>query len=76
MEFEGHSGSGSGVVHQILERFKSRVEMFENVFAALFRIERLTRYEFVDEYGFSECTRQAFALPPAVASAGGSRFLL
>jgi len=50
--FEGHSGSGSGVVHQILERFKSRVEMFENVFAALFRIERLTRYEFVDEYGF------------------------
>ena len=52
--FEGHSGSGSGVVHQILERFKSRVEMFENVFAALFRIERLTRHEFVDEYGFPQ----------------------
>ena len=31
---------GSGVVHQILERFKSRVEMFENVFSALFRTER------------------------------------
>jgi type IV secretion system protein VirB4 len=51
--FEGRNGNGgSGVVHQILERFKSRVEMFENVFSALFRTERLTRHEFLDDHGF------------------------
>ena len=41
--FDGQKqGSGdSGVVHRILERFKSRAEMFENVFSALFATERL-----------------------------------
>jgi type IV secretion system protein VirB4 len=51
--FEGRADrGGSGVAHQILERFKSHVEMFENVFSALFRIERLGRHEFVDDHGF------------------------
>lgn len=50
--FEGQSGRADGVARQILERFKARVEMFENVFAALFRIERLNRLEFTDEHGF------------------------
>src|SRR5580692_10666262 len=51
--FEGRNGDvGSGVVHQILERFKSRVEMFENVFSALFRIEKLNRCGFLDDHGF------------------------
>jgi type IV secretion system protein VirB4 len=53
--FDGQTGGGgSGVVHQILERFKSRVEMFENVFSALFRTERLNRHEFTDEHGFPQ----------------------
>ena len=42
--FEGRSDADSGVAHLVLERFKSRVEMFENVFASLFRVERLRRY--------------------------------
>jgi type IV secretion system protein VirB4 len=50
--FEGQSGRGSGAAHQVLERFKSRVEMFENVFSALFRVERLNRHEFTDDHGF------------------------
>ena len=51
--FEGQTGDGGrGVVPQILERFRSRVEMFENVFSSLFRTERLTRQEFVDDHGF------------------------
>ncbi len=53
--FEGQRGKeNSGVVHQILERFKSRVEMFENVFSALFRTERLNLHEFVDDHGFPQ----------------------
>ncbi len=53
--FEGRNGDvGSGVVHQILERFKSRVEMFENVFSALFQTTRLTRHEFIDDHGFPQ----------------------
>ena len=52
--FEGQNGKGSGAAHQILERFKSRVEMFENVFSALFRIERLNRHEFTDDHGFPQ----------------------
>jgi type IV secretion system protein TrbE len=53
--FEGRNGDvGSGVVHQILERFKSRLEMFENVFSALFQTTRLMRHEFIDDHGFGE----------------------
>src|SRR5215471_4564790 len=50
--FEGRTQSGSGAADQILERFKSRIELFENVFAALFRVERLRRVEFTDEHGY------------------------
>lgn len=50
--FEGRDGRGSSVARQVLERFKSRVEMFENVFSALFRVERLNRHEFTDDHGF------------------------
>jgi type IV secretion system protein TrbE len=53
--FEGRNGDvGSGVVHQILERFKSRLEMFENVFSALFQTTRLMRHEFIDDHGFPQ----------------------
>jgi type IV secretion system protein VirB4 len=52
--FEGQNGQGSGAAHQILERFKSQVEMFENVFASLFRTERLNRHEFTDDPGFPQ----------------------
>ena len=51
--FEGRSGAGTGVAHLVAERFKSRVEMFENVFASLFRIERLRRVDFDDNFGFT-----------------------
>jgi type IV secretion system protein VirB4 len=50
--FEGQSGARSAVAKQVLDRFRSRVEMFENVFGALFRIERLGRYEILDDHGF------------------------
>jgi type IV secretion/conjugal transfer VirB4 family ATPase len=41
---EGRNGTGSNrVTGQVLERFKGRVEMFENVFSQLFQTERLTR---------------------------------
>jgi type IV secretion system protein VirB4 len=50
--FEGQSGSRSAAATQVLERFRSRVEMFENVFGALFRTERLGRHHLVDDHGF------------------------
>jgi type IV secretion system protein VirB4 len=52
--FEGQSGTRSAVATQVLERFRSRVEMFENVFGALFRIERLGRHHFIDDHGFPQ----------------------
>ena len=50
--FEGRAQASSGAAHQVLERFKSRIELFENVFGALFRIERLRRLELTDEHGW------------------------
>jgi type IV secretion system protein VirB4 len=50
--FEGRTQAVSSAASQVLERFKSRVELFENVFSALFRIERLRRCEFTDDHGF------------------------
>jgi type IV secretion system protein TrbE len=52
--FEGQSARGTGVANQILDRFRSRVEMFENVFGALFRIERLRRLDFTDDCGYPQ----------------------
>lgn len=50
--FEGQNSRTAGAAGQVLDRFRSRVEMFENVFASLFRVERLQRLEFVDDDGF------------------------
>jgi type IV secretion/conjugal transfer VirB4 family ATPase len=50
--FEGLSARSTGVANQILDRFRSRVEMFENVFGALFRVERLRRFDFADDCGY------------------------
>lgn len=52
--FEGGSGGESTPVERIVERFKARVEMFENVFSSLFQVKRLKRHEFVDEHGFPQ----------------------
>jgi len=37
---------------QVLERFKSKVESFENIFGHLFSIQRLKRHSFVDDFGW------------------------
>jgi type IV secretion system protein VirB4 len=50
--FEGQNSRTTGVAAQILDRFRSRIEMFENVFAALFRADRLRRIAFTDDGGF------------------------
>ena len=52
--FEGRGAySSSQTTKQILERFRSRVDMFENVFGQLFRTERLQRLAVEDEEGWS-----------------------
>ena len=50
--FEGQTNAGSGAAQQVLERFKSKIELFENVFSALFRVERLKCHQFDDDCGF------------------------
>src|SRR3954447_538159 len=45
--------SSSRTAEQILERFRSRVAMFENVFGSLFQTERLKRVTFADDFGDS-----------------------
>src|SRR5689334_22324146 len=50
--FEGQNPRTTGVAAQILDRFRSRIEMFENVFASLFRADRLRRITFTDDGGF------------------------
>lgn len=54
--FEGAATSSDGAAGRVLARFKSRVELFENVFSSLFRIDRLTRHEFVDDARFVHVT--------------------
>jgi type IV secretion system protein TrbE len=51
--FDGRTHMSSRTAEQVLERFKSRVDLFENVFASLFRVERLGRVRFDGEDGFS-----------------------
>ena len=49
--FDGNRAySSSRTAEQILERFRSRVDMFENVFGSLFQTERLKRITFTDEF--------------------------
>ncbi len=43
--------TSSRAAAQTLERFKSKVESFENVFGHLFTIQRLKRVNFVDDFG-------------------------
>ncbi len=44
--FDGRHGAQTAhVASQALERFKGRIEMFENIFGHLFQTERLVRYE-------------------------------
>ncbi len=52
--FEGRTNTGSGVAHLVLERFRSKIDLFENVFASLFRVERLRRLNVVDDCGFQQ----------------------
>jgi type IV secretion system protein VirB4 len=50
--FEGHSNrSSSRTADQILERFRSRLETFENIFGQLFQTERLKRIITTDDFG-------------------------
>ncbi len=45
--------SHTRAAEQVLERFRSRVEIFENVFGQLFQTERLKRFSITDELGFT-----------------------
>jgi len=50
--FEGRKYHASQSAGHILERFRSQLERFENVFESLFKTERLRRVEFADDLGF------------------------
>ncbi len=52
--FEGRTYSGSGIAHLVLERFKARIDFFENVFGSLFHVERLKRRDLIDDFGFPQ----------------------
>jgi len=52
--FEGRPDSDSGVAHLILERFKAKINFFENVFASLFQVGRLKRLDLIDDFGFPQ----------------------
>jgi type IV secretion system protein TrbE len=53
--FEGRTDSGANVAHLVLERFKSKVDLFHNVFASLFRVNRLKRVDQTDDFDFPQC---------------------
>ncbi len=50
--FEGGERSGANTARQILQRFRSRIESFEDIFSSLFQVERLKAKHSVDRYGF------------------------
>ncbi len=50
--FEGQRKSSSDMALQLLQRFRSRIESFEDVFSSLFQVERLKAKHFTDDYGF------------------------
>jgi type IV secretion system protein TrbE len=53
--FEGVTRSKTNqAARQILDRFGSRIDHFENVFSSLLRVERLKRTTFTDESGFAQ----------------------
>jgi type IV secretion system protein VirB4 len=51
--FEGRKYSASQTANHILERFRSQLERFENVFGSLFKTERLRRLPIYDDLGFT-----------------------
>jgi type IV secretion system protein VirB4 len=50
--FEGRERSDANAARQILQRFRSRIESFEDIFSSLFQVERLKAKHSVDGYGF------------------------
>jgi type IV secretory pathway VirB4 component len=51
--FEGGNKSTSDhLATQVLDRFRSRLDVFENMFGSLFRAERLKRRRWTDDLGF------------------------
>jgi type IV secretion system protein VirB4 len=48
--FEGRKYSSAQTAEQLLERFRSQLERFENVFGTLFKTQRLKRVETEDEF--------------------------
>lgn len=52
--FEGGKGKGSGAAQLVVERFKAKVDLFENVFGSLFRVQRLRRLDQLDAFGFPQ----------------------
>ncbi len=74
--FEGRRASQAGVVQRVLERFKARLEAFENVFGSLFRVERLRRCDFTDELGFPRATDSLLAYLRRCISGGDHPFAL
>ena len=49
--FEGRKSGSAYTGAQILERFRSQLERFENVFGSLFKTERLARVKTEDDLG-------------------------
>ncbi len=49
--FEGRKSGPAYSASQTLDRFRSQIERFENVFGSLFKIERLARIETTDDLG-------------------------
>jgi hypothetical protein len=49
----GATHNANRTAEQILDRFRGRVDAFENVFGQLFQTDRLKRLRVADDYGFS-----------------------
>lgn len=53
--FEGTQKGGAGhIAKQVIDHFRSRVDIFENVFGSLFQAERLKRNTVTDELGYRQ----------------------
>ncbi len=53
--FEGKRPAGENqIATQVLDRFRSRIDVFENVFGSLFHAARLKRARITDDFGFAE----------------------
>jgi len=61
--------TSSRAAAQTLDRFKSKVESFENVFGHLFTIQRLKRVNFVDDFGREHQRDSCCAICAAVSLA-------